>query len=81
MRMEKLILKCGRYVSPAVGDSDGRVRLMERYLARLTEELEYTVAEIGRTLAELDALCGVLREGAGTVVAQAVPDDREEGGV
>lgn len=39
--MAKLTLRCGRFIPPAAGDTEGRLRSMERYLARLTEELEH----------------------------------------
>lgn len=61
--MEKLILKCGRYITPAVEDVEYRVKLMEAYLAMVTEELEFLVGEMDRALnafeqaiAERDAL-------------------------
>lgn len=39
--MEKLILSCGRF-SPSAGEGiEGRVRALEAYLARLSEELEF----------------------------------------
>lgn len=43
--MEKLILRCGRYMPPASGDAEARVRLLERYVARLSEELERLLGE------------------------------------
>lgn len=39
--MAKLTLRCGRFIPPAAGDTEGRLRSLERYLARLTEELEH----------------------------------------
>ena len=61
--MEKLILKCGRYITPAVEDVEYRVKLMEAYLSMVTEELEFLVGEMDRALnafeqaiAERDAL-------------------------
>jgi hypothetical protein len=50
--MEKLILRCGRYVPPATGSAEERLRLLERYLARLTEELERLPAEWGAVAIE-----------------------------
>ena len=44
--MEKLILKCGRYVPQAAGDTETRVRAVEAYLAVLTAELELLVGEM-----------------------------------
>ncbi|MBQ3507927.1 MAG: hypothetical protein IJA91_05185 [Clostridia bacterium] len=46
--MEKLILKCGRFVPASEEDSVGRIRAVEAYLSRLTEELEYLLAELDR---------------------------------
>ena len=51
--MEKLILTCGRYIPPSAGDSEIRVRAMEAYLARLSEELEILLGEAGRMLEAL----------------------------
>lgn len=48
--MEKLILKCGRYITPAVEDVEYRVKLMEAYLSMVTEELEFLVGEMDRAL-------------------------------
>lgn len=53
--MEKLILPCGRFIPPAAGEAELRVKLMEGYLAKLTEELEFLMKELDRTLAELKA--------------------------
>jgi hypothetical protein len=54
--MEKLILRCGRYVSPAVGDTETRVRLMEAYLAELSRELEYLLGELDGAVAVASAV-------------------------
>ena len=43
--MEKLILKCGRFVPSASGSMEQRVARMEAYLGRLTEELEHLLGE------------------------------------
>ena len=51
--MEKLILSCGRYIPLAAGDSDTRIRAMEDYLARLSEEMETLLAETAVALATL----------------------------
>ncbi len=48
--MEKLILTCGRFV-PATGEGEAaRLKGMEDYLSRLTEELELLLSEVGRAL-------------------------------
>ena len=48
--MEKLILPCGRF-TPVPGEStEARMRAMEAYLAELSEEVEFLLEEIGRTL-------------------------------
>lgn len=53
--MEKLILTCGRFV-PAAGEGEAaRIKGMEDYLSRLTEELELLFSELGRTLGQSDA--------------------------
>ncbi len=44
--MEKLILKCGRFIPAVEEDADGRIRAVESYLSRLTDELEYLLAEL-----------------------------------
>lgn len=49
MPMEKLILSCGRFI-PASDETDARVKVLEDYLARLSEELELLLAEAGREL-------------------------------
>lgn len=64
--MEKLILKCGRFLPREGLDSTVRLRSMEQYLAKLTEELEYTAAELDRTLRELGRIS---REAEGTAIA------------
>ena len=50
MLMEKLILKCGRFEPSREMDTESRLRAMEGYLARLAEEMEFLISEIGRTL-------------------------------
>lgn len=47
--MEKLILSCGRYIPLSAGDAESRVRAMEAYLARMSEELEVLLGEMGAT--------------------------------
>ena len=49
--MEKLILTCGRYATPQVGNTEARVAAMEAYLSRLTEEMEFLISELGRAQA------------------------------
>ena len=46
--MEKLILKCGRFVPSASGSMEQRVARMEAYLGRMTEELEHLLGELER---------------------------------
>lgn len=53
--MEKLILKCGRFVSPAGTDEQTRVRAMETYLASFTSELEFLLEEMQKTMDRLTA--------------------------
>ncbi len=48
--MERLILKCGRYIPRADTDADTRIRALEAHLAALTSELEYMLAEMDATL-------------------------------
>ena len=52
--MEKLILTCGRFVPTVGGDEAERIRGLEAYLVRLTEELELIISELGRTLDRMD---------------------------
>ena len=54
--MEKLILSCGRYIPLAAGNSEARVRAMEAYLARLSEELELLLGETAKALSYLEAV-------------------------
>lgn len=67
--MEKLILPCGRYIPQFAGDTETRVRAMEGYLARLSEELEVLLGETAKALDTLQAVqnslaaVGVNREG------------------
>ncbi len=63
--MEKLILKCGRYLPPASGDTESRVRLMEVYVSKLTEELEHLVEELDRTLAALETAAAAMAADGG----------------
>lgn len=46
--MEKLILKCGRFVPSASGNVEQRVAHIETYLGRMTEELEHLLGELER---------------------------------
>ncbi len=46
--MEKLILKCGRFVPSGSGSVEQRVAHIETYLGRLTEELEHLLGELER---------------------------------
>ncbi len=48
--MEKLILQCGRYVPSEEGDVLLRLRALEMYTARLTEELEHLLAQMDPVL-------------------------------
>ena len=54
--MEKLILACGRYIPPSSENLEFRVRAVEAYLTRLTEELELLVGEMDRALDALETL-------------------------
>lgn len=71
--MEKLTLKCGRFMPARSLDPAERIRLIEAYLGKLTEELEYVVAEMDRVLNALETAYAE-RDGL-TVVAT----DGEEG--
>ena len=68
--MEKLILSCGRYIPQAAENTEARVRAMEAYLARLSEELEVL---LGETAGAMDAL-QVMQSNLA-----AVSNSREEG--
>jgi len=68
--MEKLILSCGRYIPSAAGNAETRIRAMEAYLARLSEELEVLLSE---TSVALDALKAVQKNRAA--------DSESEGGI
>ena len=48
--MEKLILKCGRFVSPPETDEQIRLRALEVYLSLFTSEMEFLLAEMQKTL-------------------------------
>ena len=48
--MEKLILKCGRFVSPSETDEQIRLRALEVYLSLFTSEMEFLLAEMQKTL-------------------------------
>ena len=52
--MEKLILSCGRYIPLSAGDAESRVRAMESYLARMSEELEVLLGEMDSTLDKME---------------------------
>jgi hypothetical protein len=75
--MEKLILKSGRFIPPALGDVETRVKLIEAHLSGLTEELEYLVGEMDRALNALEAAISE-RDG---LVAVTADTPREEGGL
>ncbi len=53
--MEKLILSSGRFAPPAGESAEARLSALEGYLTRLSEELELLLAEVGRTVAALEA--------------------------
>ena len=72
--MEKLILKCGRYIPSAAADTESRVKEMEAYLSRLTEELEFLMGELDRVL---EALGSAAAEET-VLTAAASSDIREE---
>ncbi len=65
--MEKLILKCGRYMPPAAGDAESRVKQMEAYLSGLTQELEFLVEELDRVLQAQGMLADDGNGGEGSV--------------
>lgn len=48
--MEKLILKCGRFVPADEGDALTRIRTLEAHLSRLTEEMERLLAALDEAL-------------------------------
>ena len=50
LHMERLILRCGRYVPSEAGDAALRVQTLENYVARLTEELEHLLAQMDPVL-------------------------------
>lgn len=75
--MEKLILKCGRYIPSAAGDAESRVRRMESYLSALTQELEFLVGEMDRVLKALESAAA--EEAA--PAAASLSQNREEGSV
>lgn len=75
--MEKLILKCGRYIPPVAGDAESRVKSLETYLARLTQELEFLVGELDRVLEALGS--GSSEETSAETVI--LSENREEGSV
>lgn len=73
--MEKLILKCGRYLPPAAGDSESRIRSLEGYLSELTGELEFLVEELDRVLTALES---AVTEGVGQAAVALSADRKEE---
>ena len=75
--MEKLILKCGRFIPPTSGDTESRVKLIETYLSGLTQELEYLLGEMDRVLEALES--AYAERDSLTVVA--LPGSAEEGSV
>ncbi len=46
--MEKL--KCGRFIPREDNDNGARLRALETHLAALSEEMEYLILEMDRTL-------------------------------
>ena len=71
--MEKLILKCGRYIPSAAADTESRVKEMEAYLSRLTEELEFLMGELDRAMKILGSAAA-----EETVLTAAVSSDMRE---
>ena len=71
--MEKLILKCGRYIPSAAVDTESRVKEMEAYLSRLTEELEFLMGELDRAMKILGSAAA-----EETVLTAAVSSDMRE---
>ncbi len=53
--MEKLILKCGRFVASAETDEQTRLRTLEAYLALFTSEMEFLLPEMQKALDQLAA--------------------------
>ena len=71
--MEKLILKCGRYIPSAAADTESRVRGMEAYLSKLTEELEFLMGELDRAMKILGSAAA-----EETVFTEEAPFDMRE---
>ena len=70
--MEKLILTCGRFSPLRGGSTEARVAAMEAYLAKLGEEMEFLVAELGRAASASAAV---------TAAASAAAESSEGGEV
>ena len=51
--MEKLILKCGRFVAAAEADEQTRLGALESYLALFASEMEFLLPEMQKALDRL----------------------------
>lgn len=45
---KKWVLSCGRFAPGEGAGVEARVRAMESYVARLAEEMEFLISELGR---------------------------------
>jgi hypothetical protein len=73
---KKWVLSCGRF-APSEGVSvEARVRAMESYVARLAEEMEFLIAELGREVAAVSTAVSAAVSAAGSAAAET---ENEEG--
>lgn len=52
----KWVLSCGRFAPSEGADAEARVQAMETYVARLAEEMEFLISELGRAVAAASAV-------------------------
>ena len=51
----KWVLPCGRFAPNEGAGMEARVRAMESYVARLAEEMEFLISQLGREVADAAA--------------------------
>ena len=72
---KKWVLSCGRFSPHEGASAEARVRAVESYVARLAEEMEFLIAELGRAV---DAASAAAM--AAVTAASAVSETENEEG-
>ncbi len=77
---KKWVLSCGRFSPHEGASAEARVRAMESYVARLAEEMEFLIAELGREVAAVSAEVSAVVSAAGSAAGSAAAETKNEEG-